>query len=153
MPRYSRGFTLLELMVVIALIGIVLGAISLVAGNNPARQARQEASQLVQLIEHLREQAVIEGHEYGIRVRRDEYQAYRLDPEGWRPAGGAQRLVEGVQLHLEQEGRRSSLESFAPQVLMLSSDEVSAFVLSFVSEGQVWTRIISDGIGALSIES
>ncbi|WP_369293161.1 type IV pilin protein, partial [Klebsiella variicola] len=37
MPRRSRGFTLLELMVVIALIGIVLGVVSLSTGNSPGR--------------------------------------------------------------------------------------------------------------------
>lgn len=82
MPRRSRGFTLLELMVVIALVGIVLGVAGLAAGNTPARQARQEAGQVLQLIQQLREQAVIEGREYGVRVRRTEYQVWRLEPPG-----------------------------------------------------------------------
>jgi len=62
-------------------------------------------------------------------------------------------LAEGVQFHLEQEGRRLSLESVTPQLLMLSSDEVSAFVWSFASEEQVWASVVSDGIGEPSIES
>lgn len=152
-PRYSRGFTLLELMVVIALMGIVLAAVGLVAGNSPARQARQEAAQVVQLIQQLREQAVIEGREYGVRVQRDEYQVFRLEPQGWRPAGAVHRLAQDVQLHLEQEGQRLSLGSLAPQLLLLSSDEISAFVLSFASDEHVWTRVVSDGIGAPWIES
>ena len=36
---------------------------------------------------------------------------------------------------------------------MLSSDEISAFVLSFVAEEQVLAHIVSDGIGELSVES
>lgn len=153
MPRQNRGFTLLELMVVIALIGIVLGTVSLVAGNTPARQARQEAGLVLQLIQQLREQAVIEGREYGVRVRQGEYQVFRLEPQGWQPAGAVHRVPQGVQLHLEQEGLRVGLERLAPQLLVLSSDEVSAFVLSFASEEQVLASIVSDGIGELSIES
>ena len=153
MPRRSRGFTLLELMVVIALVGIVLGVAGLAAGNTPARQARQEAGQVLQLIQQLREQAVIEGRDYGVRVRRTEYQVWRLEPPGGQPAGAVHRLGQGVQMHLEQEGQRLSLDSLAPQLLMLSSDEISAFVLSFVAEEQVLAHIVSDGIGELSVES
>jgi general secretion pathway protein H len=148
----SRGFTLLELMVVIALIGIVLGAVGLVAGNTPARQARQEAGLVLQLIQQLREQAVIEGREYGVRIRQDEYRVFRLEPQGWQPAGAAHRVAQDVQLHLEQEGLRVRLDRLAPQLLALSSDEVSAFALSFTSGEQVLARIVSDGIGELSIE-
>lgn len=152
MPRRSRGFTLLELMVVIALIGIVLGTVGLVAGNTPARQARQEAGLVLQLIQQLREQAVIEGREYGVRIRQDEYQVFRLEPQGWQPAGAVHRVAQDVQLHLEQEGLRVRLDRLAPQLLALSSDEVSAFALSFTFGEQVLARMVSDGIGELSIE-
>lgn len=152
MPRQSRGFTLLELMVVIALIGIVLGAVSLATGSSPARQARQEAGLMLQLIQQLREQAVIEGREYGLRVQPHAYQVFRLEPQGWQPAGALHQIVQGVHMHLEQEGLRVSLDRLAPQVLALSSDEVSAFVLSFTLAEQVLTRIVSDGIGEPWIE-
>lgn len=151
-PRQCCGFTLLELMVVIVLIGILLGAVGLVAGTTPSRQARQEAGQVVQLIQQLREQAVIEGREYGVRVQPGHYQVFRLDGEGWRPVGAVQRTGDDVQLYLEQEGRRVSLDSAAPQLLLLSSDEISAFVWSFSTGEQVWARIVSDGVGELSLE-
>ena len=153
MPRQSRGFTLLELMVVIALVGIVLGAVSLATGSSPARQARQEAGLTLQLIQQLREQAVIEGREYGLRVQPHAYQVFRLEPQGWQPAGALHQIAQGVHMHLEQEGLRVSLDRLAPQLLALSSDEVSAFVLSFAFAGQVLTRIVSDGIGEPWIES
>jgi len=148
-PRRCRGFTLLELMVVIALIGIVLGVAGLATGQSPGRQARQEAGQLLQLIQQLREQAVLEGREYGVRLAGSEYQVFRLEPSGWRPAGSAHSLPEGLQIRLEQEGQRLNLEGTvaAPQLLMLSSDEISQFVLSFVSAKQSWLSIVSDGIG------
>lgn len=36
MRQRCRGFTLLELMVVMVLIGVLLGLVSLVGGSNPA---------------------------------------------------------------------------------------------------------------------
>jgi len=148
----NRGFTLLELMVVIALMGIVLGTAGLVAGNSPARQARQEAVHVMQLIQQLREQAVMDGREYGVRIQSTEYQVLRLEPQGWRPVGAVRRLADGLQMQLEQEGQRLNLDGSAPQLLMLSSDEISAFVLSFTSVEQAWVSVVSDGVGELTIE-
>lgn len=152
MPRRSRGFTLLELMVVIALIGIVLGVVSLSTSNSPGRVARQEAGQLLQLVQQLREQAVIEGREYGVRIQRDEYRVARLEHEGWQPAGAVHRLPEGLYLHLEQEGQQLNLDGTVPQLLMLSNDELSAFVLYFKSMEQTWLSVVSDGAGDPWIE-
>ena len=152
MPRQSRGFTLLELMVVIALVGVVLGVVSLATGSSPARVARQEAGQVLQGVEQFREQAVIEGREYGVRIQRDEYRVLRLEADGWQPTGTVHRLPQGLYLHLEQEGQRLNLDGTLPQLLMLSSDEVSAFVLSFKSAEQTWLSLVSDGAGDPWIE-
>lgn len=152
MPRQSRGFTLLELMVVIALVGVVLGMVSLTIGNSPGRVARQEAGQLLQLVQQLREQAVIEGREYGVRIQRDEYRVLRLEHEGWQPTGTARRLPPDLYLQLEQEGQRLNLDGTVPQLLMLSNDEVSAFALYFMSAEQALLSLVSDGAGEPWIE-
>lgn len=154
MPKHSRGFTLLELMVVIVLIGVLLGMVSFATGNNPARQARQEASGLIQLLHTLREQAVLEGHEYGVRLETDGYQVLKLDSSDWRPAGAVFRLPAGLQLRLEQEGQPLNLgdRPGQPHLLLLSSDETSAFTLHIETDKQRWSSISSDGLGGPAID-
>lgn len=152
MPRHSRGFTLLELMVVIALVGIVLGVVSLSTGSSPGRVARQEAGQLLQLVQQLREQAVIEGREYGVRIQREEYRVLRLEHEGWQPTGTVHRLPQDLHFHLEQEGQRLNLDGTVPQLMMLSNDEISAFALYFMSAERAWLSLVSDGAGEPWIE-
>ena len=66
-----RGFTLLELMIVIVVVGVLLGMVSFVGGGSPAREVRQEAEAMVQVIHQLRERAVFEGQEYGLRLGTD----------------------------------------------------------------------------------
>lgn len=140
-------------MVVILLIGVLLGMVSFATGNNLARQARQEASGLIQLLHKLREQAVLEGREYGVRLEADGYQVLKFNGRDWRLAGAAYRLPAGLQLRLEQEGQGLKLmdQPAQPHLLLLSSDETSVFTLHLETDEQRWLSISSDGLGEPTI--
>lgn len=141
-------------MVVIVLLGILLGMVNLAAGSNPARQARQEAGALIQLLTTLREQAVLEGREYGVQLEADSYQVFRLDSSNWQPAGTRYRLPDGLQIRLEQYGRALVLKDSPgqPQLMLLSSDEGSAFTLYFETASQTWLSVSSDGLGEPAVD-
>ncbi|MDO7897883.1 type II secretion system minor pseudopilin GspH [Pseudomonas citrulli] len=143
-----RGFTLLELMVVIVLMGIAAGMVSLAVGPNPAREARQQAGQFIRMVQQLRERAVLENEEYGLRIRVHGYQALRLDAQGWTPVATLQRLPDTLTLGLEQDGHAVALDDApgAPQLLMLSSDEISPFRLFVQAAGQRLSQVSSDGL-------
>lgn len=139
---------------VILLIGVLLGMVSLATGNNPARQARQEAHGLIQLLHKLREQAVLEGREYGVRLETEGYQVFKLDGPQWRAAGPVYRLPAGLRLRLEQEGQALKLgdRPGQPHVLLLSNDETSAFTLQIETDEQRWLSVSSDGLGEPTID-
>lgn len=154
MGRRCRGFTLLELMVVIVLIGVLAGMVSLAIGPSPAREARQQAQDFIRVVQQLRERAVLDGVEYGVRVQPRGYQALRLAPRGWTAMAPLHRLPEGMTLGLEQDGHAWVLDeaSGAPQLLMLSSDEISPFRLLVKVAGQRIARVSSDGLAEPSID-
>lgn len=154
MGRRCRGFTLLELMVAIVLIGVLAGMVSLAIGPSPAREARQQAQDFSRVVQQLREWAVLDGVEYGVRVQPRGYQALRLDPRGWTAVAPLHRLPEGMSLGLEQDGHAWVLDeaSGAPQLLMLSSDEISPFRLLVKVAGQRIARVSSDGLAEPSID-
>ena len=61
MPRHQTGFTLIELMVVVALIAVASAMISLSLRDPSASQLDKEASRLVALLESARAQARASG--------------------------------------------------------------------------------------------
>jgi general secretion pathway protein H len=154
MRRSCRGFTLLELMIVIVLIGVLVGMVSFATGMNPARQARHEADTLAGMIRQLRERAVIEGQEYGVRLSVDGYRAMRLDVRGWEAMTAVYRWPDQLRLRLKQDGYSVSLgaDEGPPQLLMLSSDETSSFTVTFEVRDRIRSRLTSDGIGEVVID-
>lgn len=154
MRRRCAGFTLLELMIVIVLIGVLLGLVSFASGLNPARQARQEAGAVAQVIQQLRDRAVLEEREYGLRLSVEGYRVMRHEIRGWEPVAGLHRWPANVRARLKQDGYSLILgaDEGPPQLLMLSSDETSAFTLTLMSAERTWLSLSGDGIGEVVID-
>jgi general secretion pathway protein H len=154
MVRHCRGFTLLELMVVIVLIGVLASMVSLALGPSPARESRQQAENFIRAVQQLRERAVLDGQEYGLRMQRGGYQALRLEAGDWTAVAGVHRLPENLTLGLEQDGDAVPLDDAQgpPQLLMLSSDEISPFRLFIKAFGQSVSQVSSDGLAQPSID-
>ena len=84
--RFSRGFTLVEVLVVMVLIGITVGLVSLSVRSSGEREAEQEARRLAALVQLASEEAVLKSQEIGILFRRDGYQFYFLGSDNtWQP--------------------------------------------------------------------
>ena len=154
MRRAAAGFTLIELMVVMVLIGVLVSMVHISLGDNNSRNARQEADVLLGLIHGLREKAVLEGHEYGLRLEPGAYQLMRFEGEQWQAVEPRVSLPVGLVLALTLDGQDQPLiaGSVTPQLLWLSSDENTAFELHLDSPPQRWRSIVSDGLADAVID-
>ncbi len=149
----QRGFTLLELMLTLLLIGLTVGMVAL---NLPGRQdnsVANEALRLYQRLHLLEEKAVFGVSDYGLRVDAGAYRFFRLEGDAWTsldddPQLSAHTLPTNLRLTLRIEGQIIDLTPRAaapaaetdtgtdsdsaasgPQVLLLSDGQITPFSL------------------------
>lgn len=82
MPGRSRGFTLIEILVAVTIIGIVMSiavlSLSLVGDD---REVRKEGRRLMSLLEVAQNDAMLQGREFGIEFTTNAYRFVEYDAE------------------------------------------------------------------------
>jgi len=136
----QRGFTLLELMVVLVIIGVLLSFVGLsTGGDSRAEQMQREATRLIALIDMASEQAVLRSEQLAIRFGEADYEFMLLQAGKWAAVQDdgllrARELPKGMELRLELEENPppglQAEDAEAPQVFLLSSGEMTPFTLT-----------------------
>ena len=130
----AEGFTLVELLVVLVIIGLVSGAV-LLAVPDPRGSLAAEAERFAARARAAQERAVMDNRPVALRVTPEGYGfEWRVEGE-WQPLGerpfGRHGWAEGVAAALEPEAERLVFDStgFAePARLSLSRGEETAAV-------------------------
>ena len=153
-PR-QHGFTLIEILVTVTIIGIIIGVAVLsmnVAGEDEALDT--ERRRLASLVETIQNEGMLQGREFGIEFMISAYRFVEFDPltrpgaevpddELYRrrvlPEGREFALyVEGRRVELDDDPRKladpdesgsSTAESYAPHVFVFASGESTVYEL------------------------
>ncbi|MFB2650690.1 MULTISPECIES: type II secretion system minor pseudopilin GspH [Shewanella] len=156
------GFTLMEVMLVILLMGLTAAAVTMSIGNSGPQQALEKnAQQFIAATELVLDETVLSGQFIGIVVEKTSYQFVYYKDGQWNPLEKDRILSEkqmepGVVLNLVLDGLplvqedekdeswfdEPLIEPSAedkkkhpePQILLLPSGEMSAFELSFITK-------------------
>lgn len=136
----SQGFTLLELLVVLLIVGILVSLATLSIGTRPGApdDAQDAAEHLRRQIRLAAEEALFGQREYAVDVEPDQVRFLRYEAEtGWRPwlDGPFEPLTwpEAVRSELWLEGRKVVLQTrrddgpYEPEIFILSSGEMTPF--------------------------
>lgn len=160
--RIPAGFTLLEVLVVVAIIGIVLTfAVLAIGGDRRGEELERESRQFAELLRMGTEQAVLRGEEWAVQIEPEEYRFLVYGKEAWEVLEGddlfrPRELAEDTRLELEIEGREVEIETREepkPTLILMSSGEVSPFVARFSADAtEARYRVESDARGAIHWE-
>ncbi|HET8711758.1 MAG TPA: type II secretion system minor pseudopilin GspH [Spongiibacteraceae bacterium] len=150
-PVIAKGFTLLEILVVLVIVAAMAALLVFSYNDSPQRRLQREAADLVALLNAATEEAVMRGIELGVVIDDEGYRFVAFDPttKQWQAAasGGlaAHNFPEHYAIDFSLDGsevdqqtierikllsQRSDDERLRPSILILSSGEITPFKLT-----------------------
>lgn len=152
--RRLSGFTLVELMVVMVIIGITLGMVTLNAMPSPRQDLQKEAQRIALLLQLARDEAIVRNRLVTFEADSQRYHFLVRNETRWDPIVGDDMLRERpfkdapLQLVLEPPGAGST----NPLRITFGREPVDKpFVLTLAS-GENSVSIRADGVGHFTVE-
>lgn len=162
----SSGFTLIEILVVLVVVGMLVAlATFTLGGNSLRRDLNNEVEKFFLLMQTVSEQAVLNNTEFGLVVEEESYRFLAFDQQSgsWKPF--QERLYRQralpewlvVTSYIENDAPRlaSDEDQLRPDIVLFSSGETTPFELEFAigTEGLVNDdyvhSIFSDGVSSV----
>ncbi|MDB6062866.1 MAG: type secretion system protein GspH [Verrucomicrobiaceae bacterium] len=172
-PRInSRGFTLIEVMVVLVIVAVLAGLLVIGFTDSPQQRLRKEARDLATLINAAADEAVMRSMELGLVVDGSGYQfvVFDLEKKQWQAAPerafARHKFTDGYAIDFAIDGTqvddqtRQRIQAFAersgdaamrPSLLILSSGEVTPFRLTLSADKLQPVALAGDGLNPVVI--
>ena len=155
----QRGFTLIEIIVVILIISVAITVATISIGNPQVKRMKQNSERVASLIQLVKEQAIFNSQDYALSIWGSGYAFYTLDEAGWSAVNDdrifrARNLPDGLEFNLHLDGVKVVLEredKKKPQIFITSDGEISPFQLD-ITDLEEWTYQISfDELGEFEV--
>jgi general secretion pathway protein H len=146
-----RGFTLLELLVVMVIAGIMLGMVSFNAMPNDQQALQGEAQRIALLMQLARDEAIVRNRPIAFEAEASRYRFLLREENAWQQ-------IPQDDLLREREFKRSPIElsidppSPPPLRVVFGREPVDKPFVLTMSLGGARVAIKADGIGHFEVE-
>ena len=141
----QKGFTLIEIVVVVVIISLVITMTTITMGNPQAKRLKQSSERVATLLQLAKEQAIFNSQDYALSIWESGYAFYTLSETGWNLVTDdrifrTRNLPDGLEFFLFLDDLRVNLEredKKKPQIFITSDGEISPFKLE-ITDHKDW---------------
>jgi general secretion pathway protein H len=150
----TNGFTLLELLVVLVIIGITLGAVSFNAMPSERQVLQNDAQRIALLLQLARDEAIVRNRPIAFEAEADHYRFLLFEQNKWQ-------ILQRDELLRERKFKRSpviftvsppSAEQTTPLRIIFGREPVGIPFVLTLAVGDTQVAIRADGIGHFVVE-
>jgi len=168
-----RGFTLIEVLVVLVIMAAMAGLLVLGFKDSPEQRLRREANDLAALLNAAADEAVLHSTELGLAIDNEGYRFVYFDGEKkqWLAmtdkmlaphkftdtlavdiALDGEHIDEQALQRIHQLSERSEDAHLRPTLLLLSSGEVTPFILTLGYGDELKMVVSGDGFNPIVVQ-
>jgi len=157
--KYQRGFTLIEIMVVIVIAAILMGAVTMSFPRTGDDLLKEDAGRFTALVSLVQDEAILQSRDMALAINENGYQFYSRESGKWTSYSEgpfvARSLRGGIKSNLYIEGVSTKLKKSAktnPQIVILSSGEMTPFTYFLGDADQSNITISVNAVGTVKQE-
>jgi len=153
----SKGFTLVEILVVMVIIGITLGMVSLNAIPSPRQDLDNEAKRLTLLLQIARDEAIVRNREVAFEATPERYRFMVRNETGWTAMNQDDLLRERpfrnapLRLLLDPPVANSSAPGSDMMRVTFGREPVHKPFRLTIANGNYSVAIQADGVGHFTV--
>lgn len=155
--KTTKGFTIIELLVTIVIIGIILSFIVVAFGDfGQTRQVAMQQNHLKDLIKLAKLRAIIEGKTYGLNISAQNYTFYQFEYEENSPYGHWQIIKNNLFKSTTLPSYTSMnynhpVNKKSPEIIISPDGHITPFTLKLITKSQNSITLINETNGSLKI--